>query len=216
MANWRSRGAQRRDPRGLLGDVAARALSRVLLADEGRAARLARLNGSVIEIRLRDSGLCWQFRPGSHGVTFGAGEFEQVDVTIVGRAADFIAFARASRRGDAFAAGRLEMSGDLAVAQQVQGLLGEMDIDWADLLAPALGDVAAHNVGRLLDRCAGFARDRARRFEADVADWLRHEADLTPTRAEVESQARAIFTTADDVERLAARLRRLERAWPPR
>ncbi|MEQ8230533.1 MAG: SCP2 sterol-binding domain-containing protein, partial [Gammaproteobacteria bacterium] len=133
-----------------------------------------------------------------------------VDVTITGRTADFVALARANRRGEAIGAGRVEIMGDLAIAQDVQALLAELDIDWDEWLAGYFGDVAAHRVGRLLRGAAGFAGDTAKRFEQDAGDYLRHELALVPQRAELEGWGRDVYALADAVERAAARVRRLQ------
>ncbi|MEQ8661445.1 MAG: SCP2 sterol-binding domain-containing protein, partial [Gammaproteobacteria bacterium] len=125
------------------------ALNRVLALDTGAVARLARLEGRTLAVRLRERD--WQAFAVVH-----EGQLElrrvpaaAIDVTITGRVTDFVALARANRRGEAIGAGRVEIMGDLAVAQDVQALLAELDIDWDEWLAGYVGDVAAHRVGRL-------------------------------------------------------------------
>ena len=46
---------------------------------------------------------------------------------------------------------------------------------------------------------------------ADVSEYLRYEAALTPRRVDAERFAHAVDDLRDDVERLEARVRRLER-----
>jgi ubiquinone biosynthesis protein UbiJ len=202
-----------RDPLAGLERALSAGVSRVLLLDAALAARLARLEGSVLEIHVRDTGWRAFALPGADGVRVLRRHAGRVDVRISGRPADFVAYARASRRGDSLGAGRIEISGDLAVAQQVQALLADLAIDWEDVLAQAIGDVPAHQLARALRASSRWAADAGARLERDLADYLHHEARLAPTRAETEALARAIFAAADDVERLEARLRRL-RARP--
>ena len=134
------------------------------------------------------------------------------DVTIGGRPADFIALARANQRGESIGAGRIEIQGDLAVAQEVQALLAELDIDWEEWLAGRFGDVAAHRLGRVVRGALAFGQRRQRDFEQDVADYLRHELMIVPRADELARYGRAVYELADAVERVEARLLRLRRA----
>ena len=189
------------------------ALNRVLALDAGAMMRLARLEGRTLAIRLRDRD--WHARAVvSQGqLELRRASSEPVDVTITGRVADFIALARANRRGEALGAGRVEIMGDLAVAQDVQALLADLDIDWDEWLAGYVGDIAAHRLGRAVRGAAGLAGTSARRLEQDLADYLRHELALVPLRPELEAYGREVYALADAVERAAARVRRLrERA----
>jgi ubiquinone biosynthesis protein UbiJ len=190
------------------------AINRLLALDAGAAVRLARIEGRTLAIELR--GHAWQGHARVHH-----GELEvlrgapaRVDVTVRGRPADFIALARANRRGEMLGAGRVEIAGDLAVAQEVQALLASLDLDVEGLLARYLGDVAAHRLGRFLRGAAGFAERGARQFERDAGDYLRFEARSVPSRDEVDGFAREVFELGDAVDRAEARLRRLRERSP--
>jgi predicted lipid carrier protein YhbT len=111
-------------------DALSLALSRLLNSNPDTAARLAALEGCVIELALRDSARSAYALPGANGVKLKRRHDGAVAVKVSGRVADFLAYARASRRGDSLGAGRIEIAGDLAVAQQVQALLAELSIDW--------------------------------------------------------------------------------------
>ncbi len=199
------------DPLARLEGLLSAAVSRLLLADDERARRLARLDGTVIELCVRDTRWRAFALPSASGIRLHREYDGKVDVRVIGRPGDFLAYARASRRGDSLGAGRIEISGDLAVAQNVQSLLADLDIDWEDLLAPLIGDVGAHQLARAARAAMTFLGDNAARFETDIADYLHHESGLAPTREETDVQRRAVFSITDDVDRLEARLARLLR-----
>ncbi len=190
------------------------ALSRLLRTDADTAARLAALEGCMIEIALRDSARSAYALPGAHGVTLKRRHEGAVAVKVSGRLADFLAYARASRRGDSLGAGRIEIAGDLAIAQQVQALLAELSIDWEELLSRTIGDVPAHQVGRAARAVFAFGFSALAKLERDAADYLKHESRLVASRQELEQFGRAVFTLADDVERLEARIKRLRERMP--
>jgi ubiquinone biosynthesis protein UbiJ len=190
------------------------ALSRLLRSNPDTAARLAALEGSVIEIALRDSARSAYALPGAHGVTLKRRHEGAVAVKVSGRVADFLAYARASRRGDSLGAGRIEIAGDLAIAQQVQGLLADLSIDWEELLSRIIGDVPAHQVGRAARAVFAFGKQALAKLERDAADYLKHETRLVVSGQELEQFGRAVFTLADDIERLEARIKRLRERAP--
>ena len=195
-------------------DALSAIVSRLLQADAEVAARLARLDGSVIEVCLRDTAVRAYAAPGASGVRLFRHHEGAVDVRVTGRLADFIAYARASRRGDSLGAGRIEISGDLAVAQNVQSLLADLRIDWDEILSRVVGDVPAHQLGRLARAAGAWTRAAASSLERDVTEYLHHESRLLPQRTELERLGRAIFTLADDADRFEARLRRLLQRGP--
>jgi len=197
-----------------LEDALSLALSRLLRSNADTAARLAALDGSVIEIALRDSARSAYALPSADGVKLKRHHDGAVAVKVSGRIADFLAYARASRRGDSLGAGRIEIAGDLAVAQQVQALLAELSIDWEELLSRTIGDVPAHQVGRAARAVFAFGKQALAKLERDTADYLKHESRLVVSRQELEQFGRAVFTLTDDVDRLEARLRRLRERSP--
>ncbi|MGE0858974.1 MAG: SCP2 domain-containing protein [Gammaproteobacteria bacterium] len=185
------------------------AVSRLLKTHPDTAQRLAGLEGQVIEVALRDGSRSVYAFPGAEGVRLKRRHAGPVAVKVSGRLSDFLAYARASRRGETLGAGRIEIMGDLAVAQRVQGLLAELRIDWEELLSRLVGDVPAHQVGRAARALLAFGREALGKFERDTAEYLKHELRLAVERAEVERFGRDAFRLADDVDRLEARLRSL-------
>ena len=192
------------------------ALSHLLRTNSDTAARLVALEGSVIEVALRDSARSAYALPGAHGVTLKRRHEGVVAVKVSGRVADFLAYVRASRRGDSLGAGRIEIAGDLAIAQQVQALLAELSIDWEELLSRTIGDVPAHQVGRAARALFALGKQALAKFERDTADYLKHESRLVVSRLELEQFGRAVFSLADDIERLEARIKRARERAPRR
>lgn len=197
-----------------LEQAVSMALSRLLKTNADTAARLAALEGSVIEVALRDSARSAYALPSADGVRLKRRHDGAVAVKVSGRVADFLAYARASRRGDSLGAGRIEIAGDLAIAQQVQALLAELSIDWEELLSRSIGDVPAHQVGRAARAFFGLGKRALAKFERDAADYLKHELRLVVSRQELDQFGRAVFTLADDVDRLEARIKRLRERAP--
>lgn len=105
--------------------------------------------------------------------------------------------------------GKLKMSGDMAIAQQLQSLLKKADIDWIGLLATITGDIPAQLLGNsaqtLLQRSQRIGRDKA----ASMVEYLLHEKQLLVTQAEWQTLRTSSQQLADQVERALARCQSL-------
>ncbi len=112
--------------------------------------------------------------------------------------------------GEALLEGAARITGDSAFAQRLGGLLRLSAVDWEELLARGLGDVAGHQLARLLRAGGGWLRDSARALEQDQGEYLTEEARLLPASAELEHWMQGVEALRADVDRLEARLRRLE------
>jgi ubiquinone biosynthesis accessory factor UbiJ len=107
--------------------------------------------------------------------------------------------------------GAVGVRGDTHIAQQFAELLRLLRPDLEEELSLLVGDVAAHQVGRL----ARFGRDLGRRAAdtglTNLAEFLGHErADLVP-RHEGEEFLRGVDALREGVERAEARIAQLSR-----
>jgi ubiquinone biosynthesis accessory factor UbiJ len=193
----------------------SKAVSGLLLSDDGTAKKLSELDGRIVALNARNAGFSAFLATSSRGVQV-LREYEgPVDVHVTGRISDFIAYARASKGGDSIGPGRIEISGDLSTAQSVQAILSELRIDWEEILSRYIGDVGAHQAGRFARSLGLFGRKAAERLEQDLSEYLQIEANLLPTRRDVDRLSRGVFILADDVDRFEARIGRLEQRRRP-
>jgi ubiquinone biosynthesis protein UbiJ len=104
-----------------------------------------------------------------------------------------------------------EYSGDAALLATLDRVFRQLDWDVEADLAPLVGDIAAHRLHALgHDAIAGLAHT----FSAlghNVSEYLVEEAELMARGVDVARFNHAVDTLADDVARLDARLRRLEK-----
>lgn len=206
----RARGAAaavRRNP--LLAGLTA-AINRLIRTDEKTAYRVAELGDCSIAFRLKRSGYTVLARVAAGGVSLSS-EPARADVTITGTPADFLAMAKTQRDGGALAAGRVEIEGDLAIAQQIQALMADTSIDFEGLLAARTGDVIARQVGRGVRAGISWARYAHATFERDLSEYLRFELALLPLGEEIETFVSECAEVAGDVDRLRARVQRIIR-----
>jgi ubiquinone biosynthesis protein UbiJ len=112
--------------------------------------------------------------------------------------------AQAIRDGD------IDLTGDAATAQGFQTLLDHTKPDVEEELSRVIGDVAAHQLAEFARGVGNWARDARATMGDNIREYLQEERRDLPTRYEVEQFSQCVGELRDDVERIAARLKRLE------
>ena len=103
------------------------------------------------------------------------------------------------------------IEGDAEVVQTYADLLHAAQPDLEEELARLVGDVAAHQIGEAARSVLRFGERARDTFARNVAEFLQEESRDLVTRTEADEFVRDVETLRDDVERLSARLDRLER-----
>lgn len=82
---------------------------------------------------------------------------------------------------------KLDIAGDIKVAQQFANMAETLNIDWQTELAKYIGDIPTYKLtqlGKQLAKKLGFA---AKQIQADSTEWLVHEKRLVVTRSQVST-----------------------------
>jgi len=181
------------------------------IAETTPARELAtQLDGKTVAIRVRDTALAMYFVFDQDIVTL-ATEFDaDPDVVITGSLVTLArmaggAGAQAIRDGD------IDLTGDAATAQRFQTLLDHAKPDVEEELSRVIGDVAAHQLAEFARGVGNWARGARSTMGDNIREYLQEERRDLPTRYEVEQFSQRVGELRDDVERIAARLKRLER-----
>jgi ubiquinone biosynthesis protein UbiJ len=69
-----------------------------------------------------------------------------------------------------------------------------------------VGDIAAHQVGRVLRGIAGFGRRTEQTIAADISEYLQEESRDLVTRTELEEFLAAVDEVREAADRLGARI----------
>jgi ubiquinone biosynthesis protein UbiJ len=187
----------------------AEVMNRIISETTPARALAQDLNGATIAIRARDTALSTYFTFADERVVLSTEYDDDPDVVI---SASFITLTRmlggagesVIRNGD------VDLTGDAATAQRFQKLLGYAKPDVEEELSRVVGDVAAHRLAELGRGVRNWARAASTTMGNNVREYLQEESRDLPTRYEVDRFSSDLGVLRDDVERLAARLRRLE------
>ncbi|MCB1876739.1 MAG: SCP2 sterol-binding domain-containing protein [Chromatiales bacterium] len=188
------------------------AFNRYLTLDPDAPVRLAALEGKVVCVQVEGLGLEFYLLPGVEGVHILNRYEGEADVTLSGPP---LALARLGLSGDAedrLFSHEVVMQGDADTGQRFQAIFAELDIDWEEQLSHLVGDLAAHQLGRLAYTGAQWARQSVGTLERNLGEYLQHEHRDLPPRAELEDFYDRVDTLRCDTDRLQARLNRIDAA----
>ena len=187
-------------------------VNRTLKLDTGTLDRLAELSGKVLSLEFINTGLVLFIIPDTDGVRLDTEYPGEADVAIRGSPVNLVAYLMSSSgKGEGFT-GRLEIIGDVGLAQDFQSIIKEADLDWEEFLSRWLGDTLAHKMGNMARSTINFARNTKRTLELDVSEYLRYEKEILPEQSEVDEYITAIDELRNDTERLKLRVNKLTRA----
>jgi ubiquinone biosynthesis protein UbiJ len=169
----------------------------------------AELDGKVIAVRVRDTGLAMYMCVCPDEIAI-LGDFDgDPDVAITGTILTLARLAGKSGE-DAIRDGSLELIGDTEVAQAFQKLLGYGKPDIEEELSGVIGDVAAHRLGEVARSVGSWGKEASSTLRQNITEFLQEERRDVPSRYEVDAFTKNVDALRDDVARAEARLKRLE------
>ncbi len=163
----------------------------------------AELEGRSVAIEIRE---ITRLRVASTGQTLSVMRDDApADATLAGGPLSLLALAGES--ADAvLQRGEVAISGDAELAQKFRELARLLRPDLEEELSLLLGDVPAHQLGRLARLTLRWSRRAAATTLTNLAEYLAHErADLVP-RNEGEQFLRGVDAVREGVDRLGARI----------
>jgi ubiquinone biosynthesis protein UbiJ len=186
-------------------------LNRYIALDPDSKVRTADFANRIIAIELADWGLSWYLSADLAGRLQLFAECErEPDCVIHGNLLDLLRSGDEQRSAGQLFSGKVSVIGDTELAERFGALLSGLEIDWEEQLSHLTGDVVAHQAGRVVRSVRAYLNNAAVTAQRDVNEYLTQEARLLPARIEVRNWCDDVDTLRDDVERLAARIAKLD------
>lgn len=186
------------------------ALNRVLQLDPQAEQRIHAMEGKLLALNIIGPNLTLYLFPIDGRLQVHAFAEGHIDTTISATPLGLARLALQSNASDAMFKGDVKIAGDIEFGQAIKDLLGNIDIDWEELLSKLIGDVAAHKVGRSLRGLANWTEQSTDSLQQDLAELLQHEMRVLPQRVDIEQFLADVDTLRADVERFELRLSRFE------
>jgi ubiquinone biosynthesis protein UbiJ len=184
-------------------------INQALLYDPTTQQRLAKLAGKVLAIECTVPALKVYITCGQQDITLHDEWDEIPDIAIKGSAVAMVSIAIKGEEQNSLLGSGVEIRGRLDILQQLKSIFSNLDVDWEAALAKLIGDIPAHIAGKATRSLQSWRQDTHQRIGNVVSNFIKEEAQLLPTRAEMEQFSLQTRQLATDVDRLAARFHRI-------
>jgi len=166
------------------------------------------LDGGVVAVRVRDTGLAAYFLIHGDGIDLAGASTREPDVVVSG---SLLSLARLAtpNAAEAIREGNVELSGDARIAQGFQRLLRYAKPDIEEELSAVIGDSAAHGLSQFARQLKEWGSEARATLQQNFAEYLQEESGALPSRADMERFRNDVSVLRDDVARMEARLKRL-------
>ncbi|MFW2570122.1 ubiquinone biosynthesis accessory factor UbiJ [Legionella sp. 29fVS95] len=187
-----------------------KAINHALALDDSMPAKIAALQGKVLEIIIAPLGVNFFIHFDQQQLELLADYEGRPDTIIHSSPLGLIrlSFLPVSKARSLFN-DKIRLSGDVELGQQVKKLFDELDIDWEGHLAHFTGDVVAHQLGSLVRHGLAFKKQLGESLRNNLTDYLQEELAAVPPREEIDDFFNDIDKLALDVERLQAHINQL-------
>jgi ubiquinone biosynthesis protein UbiJ len=104
---------------------------------------------------------------------------------------------------------KLDLTGEIKVAQQFASLAENLDIDWHSELASHIGDIPTHKLMQLSKRVSEKVQFATKQIKADASEFIVHEKRLVVTRSQIDQFNQRVVEVSKKVDDLDQRISQL-------
>jgi ubiquinone biosynthesis protein UbiJ len=184
--------------------------NRLLAFDEVALRGCLEMQGHCIAIDITDLDFQLYCHPGDWGIRLSREPpAREVDATISGRLMALVNLASVDDKISTSIQERVSFNGNVALAQKMQKLLANLDIDWEEALAERTGDVLAYQVHQRVRNLGKWLQQSTDSLLQTSSEYLREEARLSPTEIEFDVFQSRLNELKHDVARTEIRLQHL-------
>ena len=101
---------------------------------------------------------------------------------------------------------KLDVHGDIKIAQQFAQIAESLEIDWATELAKYIGDIPTYKLTQLHQFIGNKLRFAANQIDADASEWLLHEKNILITHSQIEHFKQEVDKISQAANRLNNRV----------
>lgn len=186
-------------------------LNHYLALDPESKTRLKALQNKIITIELQNINCTFQLIFSDEEMTLKFSDLLPANTIIKGTPLTLLHMSLNTSDRKRFFAEDVIIEGEIELGQKVIDLLDELEIDWEEYLSHWIGDIPAHQTGRLAKSIKNFSKNLRETLLQNINEYAHEEINLFPPREEIQD----FFTDVDnlrmDVDRLEARIEKLTR-----
>ncbi|MEO6366148.1 MAG: SCP2 sterol-binding domain-containing protein [Luteimonas sp.] len=199
--NWKPHAAR----------VLESALNRALALDDDTRIALKSLDGRRVALQVASPPLALEVSVDGDQLRVGPLDATEIpDLAVRSTLAGLISQLPFLRRDDAPTVGKLHVSGDADLARRLQRLAERFDPDWQQPFAAVFGDVIGVQIANAIAGALKHARVAAKNLAETSAEYVTEESRDVIGKDELNAFLDDVDALHDDVERIAARVARLQ------
>jgi len=204
--------SMRRDPTLNVATFAAleRAINAALAMDPATRQRLQALDGNCFLLEFTEPAIKVYVLIDEDHINLPVFYEAKPTTHLIGPLSEFITLAAAKDKPSALVNSGVRLQGDSAPLIRLADVLADVELDWEGELAKLVGDVPAHMFGAASRQFLRFGKRTHETFLRHLEEYLHEEARLLPTQLEVEDFISGVQKLSQDVERIDARIKRLQ------
>lgn len=187
------------------------ALNRYLALDPESHKRLRGLEGKTITIQLEALKLSFQLTVEEKKIRLTSGETLPAEIKIRGTPLNLLSLALSRDKKNHFFSETVAIEGNAELGQQIIDLFDQLEIDWEEQLAGIVGDVPAHQFGRLTRKLLVFGQEAKTSLTKNLNEYVHEEKPWFPPAAALEDFFSEVDDLRLDMDRLEARVRQLQK-----
>ncbi len=104
---------------------------------------------------------------------------------------------------------KLDLTGDIKVAQQFTNLAESLNIDWQSELAAHIGDMPTHKLMQLGKKFTDKFQFASKQMKADASEYIVHEKRLVVTRSQINQFNQQVSKISNQVDKISTRIEAL-------
>lgn len=186
------------------------AINSILRLDPNTLEQLAALDGKAIKIELSDWEMAFYVLPHAQGLQLIPEYHKKTDTIIKGKLINLLKVGTAGATTTAMFDESISISGDTRTGEAIRNVLRNLDIDWEEHLSKIVGDSIAHKLTFHFKKTITLSKKGLRSFGENIQEYLHHESQQLPTPQAVENFCQDVGTLRDDIDRMQARIKRLQ------
>lgn len=192
-----------------------RATEVVLDLDPDGREKLGDLEGKVVCVKITAPEIELFLKPSSEGLVIVPEHDATPDVTLTGSLLSFAKLGVAGSGNGVLSSGQVIIEGDVETGQDFQKILGQLDLDWEELLSRFIGDTPARKTGNILRDIGGWTRESAELSRENISDYLKEEKRILATPLAMERLEKDVEKVRGDVDRIEQRMNKIRRFLEP-
>ena len=187
------------------------ALNRYLSLDPEALSRFSLLEGKIIAIEIIGLNKTLCLFPSADDFMILADFDGEADATISGTPIALAKMGLTKDPKDLLFTGEITITGDTSLANQFNHLLSQLDIDWEEILAKNIGDIAAHKMGNFLRNSSQWFKRSANSVLLDAGEYIQEETHLSPSNAELRRFIKQVDELREATDRLKMKIKFLKK-----